>query len=222
MSSLVKLSRSWSKLFKLCIPPHVRIHTDHKSLTKSRQRRESQVRQAGAALSGLLTTGAHVRKSCCPHRWASAARGRKNSPGGWPWWRPPSCYGSVCPGCCRTAAGWSLCPVRPFWARTGPGYGDHPWPPCLTMLALAPRAQLCWKPKGGHRADDGGGDGGGGGAVAARTLELGQGWRHPAAVRVAQYQTLLGTGLRGLSQGFLQVHLNGWKKKERERRKQHS
>lgn len=57
--------------------------------------------------------------------------------------------------------------------------------------------------KRGHCTDDGGGDGGGGGAVYARTLELGQGWGHPAAVGVAQYQTLLGTGLRGLSQGFL-------------------
>lgn len=54
-----------------------------------------------------------------------------------------------------------------------------------------------------HCAADGGGDWGGGGDAAARTLELGQGWGHPAAVRVAQYQTLLGTGLRGLGQGFL-------------------
>lgn len=62
--------------------------------------------------------------------------------------------------------------------------------------------------KGGERTGDGSGGRGGDGAVAARTLELGQGWGHPAAVRVAQYQTLLGTGLRGLSQGFLQVHLD--------------
>lgn len=66
--------------------------------------------------------------------------------------------------------------------------------------------------KRGHCTGDGGGDRGGGGAVATRTLELGQGWGHPAAVGVAQYQALLGTGLRGLSQGFLQVHLNGCKK----------
>ena len=66
---------------------------------------------------------------------------------------------------------------------------------------------------------DGGGGRGGGGAVAARTLELGQGWGHPAAVGVAQYQTLLGTGLRGLSQGFLQVHLNGCKRKEKREKK---
>lgn len=63
--------------------------------------------------------------------------------------------------------------------------------------------------EGGERAGDGSGGRGGGGAVDAGTLELSQGWWHPAAVRVAQYQTLLGAGLRGLSQGFLQVHLDG-------------
>lgn len=58
------------------------------------------------------------------------------------------------------------------------------------------------------------GDGGGGrsGAVAPGTLELCQGRGHPAAVRVAQYQTFLGAGLRGLSQSFLQVHFDGCKK----------
>lgn len=70
--------------------------------------------------------------------------------------------------------------------------------------------------KRGHCSGDGGGSRGGGGAVATRTLELGQGWGHPAAVGVAQYQTLLGTGLRGLGQGFLQVHLDGCGKKSRE------
>lgn len=69
--------------------------------------------------------------------------------------------------------------------------------------------------KRGH-CIDGGGSRGRGGAVATWPLELGQGWGHPAAVGVAQYQTLLGTGLRGLSQGFLQVHLDGFKKKEKE------
>lgn len=39
----------------------------------------------------------------------------------------------------------------------------------------------------GEGGSDGGGGRGGDGAVAARTLELGQGWGHPAAVRVAQY-----------------------------------
>lgn len=72
--------------------------------------------------------------------------------------------------------------------------------------------------KGGERTRDGSGGRGGGGAVAARTLELGQGWGHPTAVRVAQYQTLLGTGLRGLSQSFLQVHLNSCEKGEKEKR----
>lgn len=71
--------------------------------------------------------------------------------------------------------------------------------------------------KRGEGTSDGGGGRGGGGAVAARTLELGQGWGHPAAVGVAQYQTLLGTGLRGLSQGLLQVHLDGCKKKQNEK-----
>lgn len=78
------------------------------------------------------------------------------------------------------------------------------------------------KAKGRKGTGDGGGGGGrgGGGAVAAWTLELGQGWGHPAAVGVAQYQALLGTGLRGLGQGFLQVHLNGcFKKEKREREK---
>lgn len=73
--------------------------------------------------------------------------------------------------------------------------------------------------KRGEAPSDGSGGRGGGGAVAARTLELGQGWGHPAAVGVAQYQALLGTGLRGLSQGLLQVHLDGCKKKEREKEK---
>lgn len=41
--------------------------------------------------------------------------------------------------------------------------------------------------KRGEGTSDGSGSRGGGGAVAARTLELGQGWGHPAAVRVAQY-----------------------------------
>lgn len=63
--------------------------------------------------------------------------------------------------------------------------------------------------KGRHRAGDGGGGRGGGRAVVTGILELGQGWGHPAAVRVSQYQTLLGAGLGGLGQGFLQVHLNG-------------
>lgn len=73
--------------------------------------------------------------------------------------------------------------------------------------------------KRGHCNGDSGG--GRGGVGAASTLELGQGWGHPAAVGVAQDQTLLGTGLRGLSQGFLQVHLNGYEKKkgEEERKK---
>lgn len=63
--------------------------------------------------------------------------------------------------------------------------------------------------KGGEGTGVVGGSGGGGWAVAAGSLELGQGWGHPAAVRVAQDQALLGAGLRGFSQGFLQVHLNG-------------
>lgn len=67
--------------------------------------------------------------------------------------------------------------------------------------------------KGVEYVSDSSGGGGGGGTAAAWTLELGQGWGHPAAVRVAQYQTLLGAGLGGLRQGFLQVHLDGcWKK----------
>lgn len=70
--------------------------------------------------------------------------------------------------------------------------------------------------KGGKGSGEGGGGGrGGGGAVASRALELGQGWGHPAAVGVAQYQTLLGAGLRGLSQGFLQVHLDGCENKSK-------
>lgn len=70
--------------------------------------------------------------------------------------------------------------------------------------------------KRGH-CIDGGGSRGRGGAVATWPLELGQGWGHPAAVGVAQYQTLLGTGLRGLSQGFLQVHLDGFKKRRKKK-----
>lgn len=66
-----------------------------------------------------------------------------------------------------------------------------------------------------HCSSDGGGGRGRCGAVATGTLELGQGWGHPAAVRVAQYQTLLGTGLRGLGQGFLQVYLDGCNKKKK-------
>lgn len=41
--------------------------------------------------------------------------------------------------------------------------------------------------EGGERGGDGGGGRGACRAVAARTLELGQAWGHPAAVRVAQY-----------------------------------
>lgn len=130
MSSLVKLSKSWSKLIEWCIPPHVRIHNDQKSLTKSRHRMESHVWQTNEALSFLLTTGARVRKSCCHNRWASADRGRKSLRGVWPWQGLPSYYCSVCPGCCRTGVGWSLCPVHLFWEQTYPGYGGHPWPPC--------------------------------------------------------------------------------------------
>lgn len=131
MSSFVKLSWSWSKLFKLCIPPFVRIHTNHKSLTERHQWMESHVRQANEDLSFTLTTGAHVRKRCFPRWWVSAAQGRKSSPGGWPWQGPPSYYCNVCPGCCRTVVGWSLCLVHPFWAQTCPRYGGHPWAPCF-------------------------------------------------------------------------------------------
>lgn len=82
----------------------------------------------------------------------------------------------------------------------------------------SPRTALL-EAKGGKGSGDGGGGGGrgGSGAVASRTLELGQGWGHPAAVGVAQYQTLLGAGLRGLSQGFLQVHLDGCENKSRKK-----
>lgn len=73
--------------------------------------------------------------------------------------------------------------------------------------------------KGGERGGDGGGSGSGGGAVAARTLELGQARGHPAAVRVAQYKTLLGAGLRGFSQGFLQVHLDSCKNERHTQKK---
>lgn len=66
----------------------------------------------------------------------------------------------------------------------------------------------------GGRGSGGGGSGGGDGAVATGLLELGQGWGHPAAVRVAQDQALLGTGLGGLGQSFLQVHLDGCRGKE--------
>lgn len=131
ISSLVKQSWSWSELFRLCIPPHVCIHTEHnvndKKLSMSRV----------TCMSGQwrcaffpLTTGARVRKSRCLHRSASAAQGRRSLPGGWPWQGPPSYYCSVYPGCCRTAAGSSLCPGHLFWAQICPAYGAHPWPPC--------------------------------------------------------------------------------------------
>lgn len=68
--------------------------------------------------------------------------------------------------------------------------------------------------KSGNCVSDGSGGGAGGGAVVTRTLELGQGRGHPAAVGVAQYQTLLGAGLRSLGQSFLQVHLDGCKNRE--------
>lgn len=76
--------------------------------------------------------------------------------------------------------------------------------------------------KRGHRTGDRGGDGGGCRAVATRALELCQGRGHPAAVGVAQYQTLLGTGLGGFSQSFLHVHFdscrnNNNKKKRKEK-----
>lgn len=71
--------------------------------------------------------------------------------------------------------------------------------------------------KCGHRTGDGGGDGGRCWAVATGTLELRQGWGHPAAVRVAQYQALLGAGLRGFSQSFLHVHFDSCKNKTKKK-----
>lgn len=66
----------------------------------------------------------------------------------------------------------------------------------------------------GGRGNGNGGGGGGDGAVGTGLLELGQGWGHPAAVRVAQDQALLGAGLGGLGQSFLQVHLDGCRGKK--------
>lgn len=75
-----------------------------------------------------LTAGARARRSRCLRQWSSGRR--RSLPGEWPWLAPPSYYCSVCPECCRTAADWSLCPVRPSWAQICPGCGDHPWAPC--------------------------------------------------------------------------------------------
>lgn len=73
--------------------------------------------------------------------------------------------------------------------------------------------------KRGHRTGDGGGDGGRRRAVATGALELRQGRGHPAAVRVAQYQALLGAGLGGFSQSFLHVYFDSCKNKRRRRRR---
>lgn len=73
--------------------------------------------------------------------------------------------------------------------------------------------------KRGHRTGNGSGDGGRCRAVAPGALELRQVRGHPAAVRVAQYQALLGAGLGGFSQSFLHVHFDSFKNKNRRRGK---
>lgn len=92
-----------------------------------------------------LTAGARARRSRCFRRWS--AQRRRNLPGEWPWRAPPSYCCSVCPGCCRTVADWSPYPVRPSWARTCPGCGDHPWAPSWLWLpgwSLAGNQTWAW------------------------------------------------------------------------------
>lgn len=73
--------------------------------------------------------------------------------------------------------------------------------------------------KRGHRTGDGGGDGGRRRTVATGALELRQGRGHPAAVRVAQYQALLGAGLGGFSQSFLHVHFDSCRSEKKKKNK---
>lgn len=115
-----------------------------------------------------------------------------------------------------------LRPIDPFVQFVLPGHGSAQGvatihEPHASFGSLG-KARL--ETKRGHRTGDGGGNGGGRGAVGTGALEMRQGRGHPAAVGVAQYQTLLGTGLRGFSQSFLHVHFDSCRNKTKKKKAQ--
>lgn len=113
-----------------------------------------------------------------------------------------------------------LRPIDPLVQFVLPGHGSAQGVATIhePQASFGSLGEAWLKTKRGHRAGDGGGDGGRRRAVATGALELRQGRGHPAAVRVAQYQALLGAGLGGFSQSFLHVHFDSCKNKKKKKK----